>query len=566
MPVAAQRLSVDQLRENAVEYDIVETEGLVEDVFVDEIDSRWIHFQLNGENDSIMVAIKKRPASRLTLDALSHARIRLSGVYFQKPASRRVFAGPRILVWNPSDITILTPAPDDPLDCPMLDIGPISDARHLSRLGRHSVTGVVRAVWGGLHALLDTGKSNVRLDFAKVADQLHPGDIVKAAGQPETDLFFPILTSARFRVCGSNPSSIKPMAPTTTCERLYIPLDGRLGFNHSVFGATVRIEGIVARIPSAQFPSVPWEVDLRDGTSATVDTSAIPQAIEKLEIGTKVSVVGVAIPQTEIWRPSAPFPRVTAITLVPRTADDIAVLAHPPWWTVGRLLVIVALLSAILVALVVWHFIARANNASKVRERTRLAVELHDSLSQNMTGLAFQIASAKCAITEEPSAICRHLDTAEQMLLSTRTELKRCLWDLRSDTLEDHDFAQAIRRTLEPVMVGSTGSVRFPVPRQRLDDTTAHNVLCIIRELAANAVRHGRARHVRIAGECHDGRLSFSVRDDGCGFAVETRQNGDNGHFGLDGIAERVDRLDGRLEIHSVPGKGTHVIITDIRL
>ena len=57
--------------------------------------------------------------------------------------------------------------------------------------------------------------------------------------------------------------------------------------------------------------------------------------------------------------------------------------------------------------------------------------------------------------------------------------------------------------------------------RQRPFESTAHSILCIVRELAANAVRHGHATQIRIAGEEHDNQLSFSVRDNGCGFDVK---------------------------------------------
>ena len=559
------RLSVDKLAAGGHDFATVETEGVVEEVFQDEIDSRWYHFRLLGERDSLLISFQKGTLPQDLLATLPNARVRLIGVFFPRMPGRRIPTGPRIVVRNATDVRILTPAPDDPLDYPPLAPDQLTDARSICRLGRHSVTGVVLAVWGGSHAFVDAYDFKVRLDLSETAALPRPGDVVKAAGRPETDLFHPILSSARLRVLERRPEAVEAVAETLPPEQLHIRLDNRLGYNDKLFGSAARIEGVVQNVLSPLFAHTPWNLRLDDGSTLSVDTSACPEAIAGLESDTRISVSGIIIPTTEIWRPSEPFPRVTGITLVPRAAADITVLAQPPWWTAGRLLVLVGILLVVLALLVVWHFIARANNAAKIRERTRLAVELHDSLSQNLTGLAFQIATTKSALAEDPSAIGRQLETAERMLLSSRTELKRCLWDLRRNTLEDRDFAHAIRQTLEPIP-GLSAAIRFPVSRQELDDTTAHNVLCIIRELAANAIRHGKARHVRIAGECHDGRLSFSVRDDGSGFDPGRRPCGTTGHFGLDGVAERVERFDGRIEIRSAPGKGAHVVITDIKL
>ena len=81
------------------------------------------------------------------------------------------------------------------------------------------------------------------------------------------------------------------------------------------------------------------------------------------------------------------------------------------------------------------------------------------------------------------------------MLTSCRTELRRCLWDLKSDALNERDFAKAIRMSTEPVLGNARLLVRFNVPRSRVNDSTAHAILSIIRELAANAVRHGGYDH-----------------------------------------------------------------------
>ena len=77
----------------------------------------------------------------------------------------------------------------------------------------------------------------------------------------------------------------------------------------------------------------------------------------------------------------------------------------------------------------------------------------------------------------------------------------------------------------------------------------------------ANAIRHGQARHIRIAGEYRDERVRFSVADDGCGFDPDNLAGPSQGHFGLQGIRERLSKLGGRLALESTPGKGAHIVV-----
>lgn len=144
---------------------------------------------------------------------------------------------------------------------------------------------------------------------------------------------------------------------------------------------------------------------------------------------------------------------------------------------------------------------------------------------------------------------------------TTVAELSRCLFDLKGPALGERDFAKAIRQTLTTLDLPDDMSVDVSVRRSRFDDTTAHAVLCIIRELAANALRHGHATSLAIAGAETDGIAEFSVTDNGCGFDPAHRPGAADGHFGLDGITDRVRRLGGTLDITSAPGKGTCAVI-----
>ncbi len=198
----------------------------------------------------------------------------------------------------------------------------------------------------------------------------------------------------------------------------------------------------------------------------------------------------------------------------------------------------------------------------KVEERTRLAIELHDTIAQTLTGVSLELDAVRDFARADPSEAARHLAIAARALTSCRNDLKNCMWDLRNQTLGDAHMDLAIRRTLAPHLADAALAVRFSVDRSRLSENTALAILRIIRELTVNAVRHGQASSIRVAGALGGGHLLFSVRDNGRGFDPATRPGVEQGHFGLQGVSERVAFLGGSLEIESATARGTYVRIT----
>ena len=157
--------------------------------------------------------------------------------------------------------------------------------------------------------------------------------------------------------------------------------------------------------------------------------------------------------------------------------------------------------------------------------------------------------------------MAKSLACSRLTLAACRRELKDCLWDLKSRTFEEKDMTEAVNRTIAPHVGDAKTTVRFNVRRSRLSESKAHAVLSMVRELVVNAVRHGKAKRIWIAGECSDGHISFSVRDDGCGFDPAAALGPREGHFGLQGIRERVLDANGTIEINSAPDCGTKVTI-----
>ena len=359
-------------------------------------------------------------------------------------------------------------------------------------------------------------------------------------------------------------------------RRLFTDDSGHRLANTRFIGKVITLRGTVEDSADTISQAHAARVNVGSGM-VSIDLSNLRDARPKdFGYGYEIEVSGVCYAQFEHPIPDS-FPRFSGFTLYPRDPDDLVILRRPPWWTPLRLVTVIGFLLAALVAILIWNRtlhrlserrgrelareqLRHATSELKVEERTRLAVELHDSISQTLTGVALQIDAAQGS-SESPAVAGRFLDTARAMLASCRQELRCCIWDLKSRTFDENDMTEAVTRTLAPHLGDVETQVRFNVPRSILSESATHGILRIVRELTVNAIRHGRARHLRIAGELRDGLVRFSVRDDGTGFDPQDVPGPAQGHFGLQGIRERISGRNGDMTVESSPGKGTKVTV-----
>ena len=535
----------------------------------------------DGTNTAIAAYWKSLDAQRLI-----DAEVEVNGLVKQNIGEWRRFQGRGLINYDmplADYVKVVIPPPEDPFAVPEYSDRANVMPQDLAVLGRRSVTGRVRAVWHGDRFLIETRFPRKRFMQISLAANATPPTVnqaVKVIGLPRTDLFSIRLEQALWKT--EPEDNVVPGTPdaaqTVDAHALLTGHAGKRQVQAPFHGRLVRLAGSVINLPTEDWTNRPVLLNA-NGETFHIDASSCPAAFDGVTVGCTIEVTGVCLLQAESWQPWTPVTDAHGITLVIRTPADIRVLARPPWWTPARLLIVLGVLLAITLFFVVWNRILRhlvirrsrelareqiARDAAdlKVGERTRLAVELHDSLSQNLEGLACQVTALEGVLTDDPATAREFLTTARQMLSSCRAELRSCLFDLRGHALEASTFTEALRTTLKPFAATAVVGVRFDVRTSLFNDTTVHAVLCIVRELAANAIRHGKAQHVRVAGEYREERLRFSVEDDGCGFDPAAVPGIEAGHFGLSGVRTRVERLGGRIELTSAPGRGAYARIT----
>ena len=543
---------------------LVKVRGTLRDAFLDEIDRHFTYLVLNCDGRLLYA-----PAPRFKIDeGMVGSEIEIVGICDPMPIGGRSHMGRIILIKDAQAIKVVRAAGEDVFGAPMIDDAAILGPMEIQALGIRRARGTVIASWRRQNILITTESGNqIR---ATIANQGVPavGRTVEVAGVPETDLFNINLSRAVWR-----PANCVPAPPPGINDMSFDKLLGHPGegvkLNPYYNGRGIRITGDVVAIESSE-----GHIDsivISDGERIlNIDAGTVAGDMDDIAVGCKVEVTGICILETENWRPSALFPPASGYRIALRQPKDLRILVRPPWWTPGRLLVVIGFLAALLAGLLAWTavkkrfdaMIAKAQTKARVGERTRLAVELHDSIAQNLTGAAMEIRSARRAKSADPSRIDRHLDLAAATLDSCRDELRNCIWDLRNLTLDDTTIDEAMRRTLQQHLAGAHLDVHFQAGRALFSDNTLHTILRIVRELTINAVRHGEATEIKIEGHLDGDNVLFSVEDNGCGFDPENAPSVGDGHFGLQGIRERIETLEGTIKIESTKGCGTKVAMS----
>ncbi len=205
----------------------------------------------------------------------------------------------------------------------------------------------------------------------------------------------------------------------------------------------------------------------------------------------------------------------------------------------------------------------KARYSAVLGERNRIAREIHDTLAQNLAGIALQLDSVNMETPDIPTSLRNRLDQTCNLVRYSLSEARRAVSDLRSDNLERHELEAELPQIAARMASSANAEANVQVvgtPR-RLNPTIEKNLLRIFQEALANAVKHAGAHKIDIELRYGSDCLMLSVRDDGSGFDTEKIIPLGVGHYGLTGMRERAERIGGRLTLKSKLGEGTELLV-----
>ncbi|MBI4784036.1 MAG: sensor histidine kinase [Oscillatoriophycideae cyanobacterium NC_groundwater_1537_Pr4_S-0.65um_50_18] len=185
-------------------------------------------------------------------------------------------------------------------------------------------------------------------------------------------------------------------------------------------------------------------------------------------------------------------------------------------------------------------------------ERNRIAREIHDSLGHTLTNLQVQLAVAQEFRQRNLDQSFRAIDLAKKLADQCIEDVSQSLSTMRQSQL---NLNQACNLLIEQIKQNQVWQIQWQVNLPDLPLSMGYHLYCIVKEGLINIQKHAQASKICVRGEQTPEGIVVEIGDNGQGFDPGMPKSG----FGLKGIEERVQSLNGRLTVHSQLNQGTHL-------
>ncbi len=469
-------------------------------------------------------------------------------------ASMKVIAGPK-------------PKEELPLR-PLVDLKQFSsDPQPLHRV---KVRGVVSFSWPGRFFYVQEGERAVRVTV-RAGGNVSPGDQVEILGYPETQKYFAEITGAEIGVIGHR---AVPVALASNRARILRQWTAE-GITGGLDGRRVVLEARLDKVEAESKDALRLYLT-HEGATLIAILQAGEDTKPSLEIGSTVRLTGICVIELVASWPSAAMAAPRDFQLLVQSPQDIVVTGHPMWWTPRRFWTALAAAASAATLAGIWVVVLKRQVKAQTgiikkqsiretlaEERSRLAREFHDTLEQELTGVAIQLDTAMDTVKHAPDHALEALEHAHTLLKYTRTEARRSIWDLRAMALQEYGLFGALEWSAGQ-MRGSGAPVitlKCEGTPRGLDIQVETHLLRIGSESLTNAVKHSRASVIDLTLAYTPDKVRIVVKDDGIGFTTAGKPDPSTGHFGLRGMQERAKRIGADLTVESAPGHGTEVVV-----
>lgn len=486
--------------------------------------------------------------------SLVDARVRISGVAAGSINERRQLVQPYVWVTDWSDLAILEPAT-------VLDQVPFASAGEVlafraQGVGRHRIRiqGVVTAAFAKGDTFLQQGEHAFSVRF-RSAPVLQVGDRTELVGFPEMDRYSASIVEAELLHNGRG----APPAPLEVGK-----LDDLTG-SHDAHLVTV-----TAMVRDAYRMASGIVVHLQ-GDRRSVE-ARLPEGALMPEPRSRVRLTAVCVVEAASRGRNLMVSTADVLSLRVREPGDLQVLQNPSWWTVRRLVILLALLSGVVVLAALWIALLRWQVREKTRalsgrieaeaaleERQRIAREFHDSLQQDLTGLGLRLDAAATQALDDKGR--RIIQVSRGLLTRIQAETRNFVSDLRDPAGHDGDLVGSLESIVTALRTEEIElRLEFLAHPPPMPAGIVHHLRMMVRESVSNAMRHARPSVVRIQVN-PEANLAIRIIDDGRGFDPAQVTYGQAGHFGCIGLRERAQKIGADIHWHSAPGAGTTVQI-----
>lgn len=497
---------------------------------------------------------------------LAGSKVRVRGVVGSRVSSQRQLQGFQIYANSTSDVTVLPQiAERDSFAAPRCQVGDLQrqDLRQREP-SMVTIRGVITFNQPGRGIFIQDSTGGAEVIAPTTMENLGPGDTVEVAGYPGPILAPPVLEDALIRKV-EFPIALQPLtvSPADLLERRY---DNQL----------IEVTGIYLGRANGASNVTSLAVQAGDHhLTAMLDTLQLPKSVADLKPGCTLRLTGV-------YRSQADLGRLSAQSLLLRSATDIKIISIPPSSQETKMILLAgaALLSGLGLITVLWFIRSQRRRIEHVlelhatlqtemrqseqqlrrslEERERIGRDLHDDIIQSIYAAGLSLEDSRRLLRQSPDQAETRLGTAINTLNDTIRGVRGFIAGLEPKVLNGRELKTALKSL-------ALTSADVPTPFQFHVEPNAANILTsaqatqllhIAKEAMSNSLRHAHASHVTVSLQTIAEGIQLEIADDGIGFApdVPTGQ-------GLRNMATRAREIGGHLRTISSPGQGCRILI-----
>jgi NarL family two-component system sensor histidine kinase LiaS len=198
--------------------------------------------------------------------------------------------------------------------------------------------------------------------------------------------------------------------------------------------------------------------------------------------------------------------------------------------------------------------ISTRHELAMLEERNRLALELHDSVKQQVFAIAMKLGFTESLA--DTDTLKKALHDLGELAHQTQDELQRLIHELKPMALEHDDLASALKTYIASWQdlhgLDVTQQIELLEP---LSSSVEQALFRVAQESLSNIAKHAQAKHVKLSLSQSGTKTVLNIQDDGCGFNLSEVTSG----LGRRSMLERMKQLGGSLDISSKAGEGTEL-------
>lgn len=502
-----------------------------------------------GTSDGVLVTRLK--GLHIEYSALRNTEVEIDGIVMPGYNQRAEFLRPELEMFDEDSLRVIgeavRPIKNVGEDGGVLMWSPEAHDGHLRRM-----EGVVTYVSAAERFFVVQGGCAVKV-FTD--EDIYPdvGDRVEVVGFPTLVNDCGVMSSAEFRLLGRSEKALEPFdVPMRELDYLLDGGDpGELDCNFRFIRVEGRILSVERFVHGRTMLSL--SVGVRNHRLCALLDGDLPKTIAKVaEDGPRVRLTGVLV--VDLMR--APDTKrglvVGGMTLLLRTASDFEVLPDAAF-RARRMMRIVKTIALWLVIPLVFSVLGlilriyrqRTVSSAVAAERRRMAGELHDTISQHLSGVRLLLFSVQEGADSLSVDSRQALVMAGNVLESARREVRDAVMNLQSESFVASSPETLLRQTAEGF--GRLCKIRIRVNLRGLPSEMPSaektDLVAIVQESMTNAFKHGGASNVILVSDpLPNGGFVLSVLNDGRPFDVSMDMGPETGHFGLSGMRERANR------------------------